>query len=319
MAKYLDPKADLTFKKVFAEHKDLMISFLNAMLPLSEDGQVKSIEYLPAELVPENPLQKDTIVDVRCTDQIGRTFIVEMQMIWTPQFMQRVLLNSSKAYVRQIGKGGDYSDLHPVYSLNLVNDVFRTDTPDYYHDYGILDFKFPDHMIEGMHMIFFELPKFTPHSFSEKRMQVLWLRYLTEIDEKTKEAPKELLDNPETNKALGIVEESAYTEAQINGYDHFWDMVSVERTLMSSATKKGIEQGRQQGMQQGLKQGLQQGMQQGIKEGIQQGMKEGLKQGAEKEKAAIAHNLLSMKMPMDAIAKATGLTEEEIKALSPDS
>ncbi len=28
MAKYLDPKADLTFKKVFGEHKELLISFL---------------------------------------------------------------------------------------------------------------------------------------------------------------------------------------------------------------------------------------------------------------------------------------------------
>lgn len=27
MKKYLDPKADLTFKKVFGEHKDLVISF----------------------------------------------------------------------------------------------------------------------------------------------------------------------------------------------------------------------------------------------------------------------------------------------------
>lgn len=28
--KYLEPKADLTFKKVFGEHADLIISLLNA-------------------------------------------------------------------------------------------------------------------------------------------------------------------------------------------------------------------------------------------------------------------------------------------------
>ena len=33
MSKYLDPKADLTFKKVFGEHRDLVVSFLNALLP----------------------------------------------------------------------------------------------------------------------------------------------------------------------------------------------------------------------------------------------------------------------------------------------
>ena len=30
--KYLDPKADLTFKKVFGEHPDLVTSLLNALL-----------------------------------------------------------------------------------------------------------------------------------------------------------------------------------------------------------------------------------------------------------------------------------------------
>ena len=36
--KYLNPKADLTFKLVFGEHKDLAMSFLNALLPLAEEG-----------------------------------------------------------------------------------------------------------------------------------------------------------------------------------------------------------------------------------------------------------------------------------------
>ena len=33
--KYLDPKADLTFKRVFGEHPDLVMSLLNALLPIS--------------------------------------------------------------------------------------------------------------------------------------------------------------------------------------------------------------------------------------------------------------------------------------------
>ncbi len=34
MPKYLDPKADLTFKKIFGQHKHLVMSLLNALLPL---------------------------------------------------------------------------------------------------------------------------------------------------------------------------------------------------------------------------------------------------------------------------------------------
>lgn len=56
--KYLDPRADLTFKRVFGEHPDLVISLLNALLPLDKDHLIKSVEYIPIELVPDNPLKK---------------------------------------------------------------------------------------------------------------------------------------------------------------------------------------------------------------------------------------------------------------------
>lgn len=127
--RYLNPKADLTFKKVFGEHPDLVASFLNALLPFdSPEERIEHVEYLPSELVPQTPLRKNSIVDVRCKDKRGRQFIVEMQMVWSSEFKQRVLFNASKAYVRQIAGGEDYELLQPVYSLNLVNDIFEPGT-----------------------------------------------------------------------------------------------------------------------------------------------------------------------------------------------
>ena len=129
--KYLNPKADLTFKLVFGEHPDLVMSLLNALLPLPEDGQIESVEYLTPEMVPENPTKKDSIVDVRCKDQQGRQFIVEMQLYWNEEFKRRVLLNASKAIVRQLDQGQDYSLIQPVYCLSLVNDkAFDYETDD---------------------------------------------------------------------------------------------------------------------------------------------------------------------------------------------
>ena len=49
--KYLNPKADLIFKLVFGEHEDLMMSLLNALLPLDSDGQITSLEYVTPEMV----------------------------------------------------------------------------------------------------------------------------------------------------------------------------------------------------------------------------------------------------------------------------
>lgn len=250
MERYLDPKADLTFKKVFGEHPDLARSFLNALLPLEVGEEIERIEYLPAELVPENPLRKNSIVDVRCRDNQGRQFIVEMQMAWSPEFQQRVLFNAAKAYVRQLGKGLDYSLLEPVYSLNLVNDVIDPALPGYYHSYRMVHEACSDRVIEGLRLVFVELPKFTPHSFGEKRMHVLWLRYLTEIGDQTVSVSSDLRNDPEVGKALSEIRASAFTDAELAAYDKFWDQVSVEVTLYNSGERKGRAEGRAEGERQ---------------------------------------------------------------------
>lgn len=281
--RYLNPKADLTFKRVFGEHPDLVMSFLNALLPLQREEYITDIEYLPSEMVPDNPLRKNSIVDVRCKDNKGRHFIVEMQMIWSPEFKQRVLFNASKAYVRQMGAGEKYDLLQPVYSLNLVNDVFEPDLEEYYHYYRMVHVEHSERVINGLQLVFVELPKFTPHTYSEKKMEVLWLRYLTEIDEKTTKVPEELLENPEIKKAVTVLEESAFTPEQLLGYEKFWDIISVEKTLISSAERKGLEKGKAE--------------------------------GRIAEKYEIARNMKSANIPIESIMQFTNLSKEEIEKL----
>ena len=305
--RYLDPKADLTFKKVFGEHPALVISLLNALLPFeTEDEKIESVEYLPIELVPDTPLKKNSIVDVRCRDKRGRIFIVEMQMIWSPAFMHRVLFNASKAYVRQIDKNEKFELLQPVYSLNLVDDIFLPDVEEYYHDYRIVHMEHSDKVIEGLRFIFVELPKFKPHSFSEKKMQVLWLRYLTEVDEKTRVVPQELMDVPEIKMAVEQLEESAFNDAQLWGYDDFWDAVRVEKTLVSDVQNKYRE-----GMEQGIKQGVEQGIKQGVEQGIKQGIEQGIKQG----KIDTALRMLQKGYTVNDVCDITGLERNVVSGL----
>ena len=285
--KYLNPRADLTFKRIFGEHPDLVISLLNALLPLKAGEEITEIEYLPSELVPDNPLRKFSIVDVRCRDMQGRHFWVEMQMLWSPEFRQRVLFNASKAYVRQLDTGEGYGLLQPVYSLNLVNEVFEPELQGYYHHYAMVHVEHTDRIIEGLQLIFVELPKFTPHTYAEKRMHILWLRFLTEINETTRTIPEELLEAPEIKKALTVLEESAFTDAELAGYEHFWDGISVEKTLYNSAIRRGLAEGKA----------------------------EGLAEGKAKEQRLIAANLKKQGIDIETIAQCTGLSVEEIDKL----
>ena len=242
--KYLNPKADVTFKRIFGEHEELVMSLLNALLPLDEGKRIEHVEYLPAELVPENPLKKNSVVDVRCRETGGRHFIVEMQMNWNNEFKRRVILNASKAVVKQLNKGEDYTLLQPVWALNLINDVgFDAGPDEFYHDYAIVNVNHTDRHIEGLRFVFVELPKFKPQTIKEKKMAVLWLKFLTEIDESTEEVDAELLENPDTAQALQILEKSAYDDSQLYAYEYFWDAVVNERVAIEGGYKRGMADG----------------------------------------------------------------------------
>ena len=308
MAKYLDPKAGVTFKKVFGEHKNLVISLLNALLPLDDGKKVETIEYLPSELVPETPLGKNTIVDVRCEETGGRKFIVEMQMEWRANFRQRVLLNASKAYVRQLPKGNEFNLLQPVYSLNLVNEVFEPDMEEYYHYYRLVHYLHSDKVLEGLHIVLVELPKFRAKNLTEKKMRVLWLRFLTEIGEATKKAPQDLVDDPHVNEALEIVEESALSDAERAAYDGFWDRVSREATKAAEMREKEAE----------MKAALAKLDAATVERDAEKARADAAtveRDAAVEKLRQTARNLKALNLTTEQIAAATGLADDEIERL----
>ena len=243
MAHYLDPKNDLVFKRIFGEHPHLLISFLNALMPLSAGQEIISIEYLPSELVPDNPAKRDSIVDVRCIDNFSRQFIVEMQMYWSPAFGGRMLFNASKAFSRQIEKGDDYKLLQPVYGLGIINDVFDRETDKYYHHYQIVNRENTDEIIKGLEFVILELPKFVPQTIMEKQMTALWLRFLKEIKTHTSDIPEELMANKDICEALQICEVSGFTEDELAAYERYWDAVSREKSYLSASREEGFEKG----------------------------------------------------------------------------
>jgi predicted transposase/invertase (TIGR01784 family) len=253
MAHYLDPKNDLTFKRVFGEHKHLCMSLINSMLPLEKP--IVSIEYQTGELIPTlTDVLRNTIVDVRCTDSDHRQFIVEMQMYWSESFKSRVLLNASKAYVMQLDKAKDFELLQPVYALNFVNDTFDKSPEmanEYYHYYKIVNVNNTERQIKGLEFLFLELPKFAPQNRAEKKLHELWMRFLTEINEHTLNAPNELLNNELTCEAIGYMERAAYTKEQLEAYDKWKIAAMTERSALKDARNEGIIEGKIKGIIEG--------------------------------------------------------------------
>jgi predicted transposase/invertase (TIGR01784 family) len=241
MTNYLDPKNDLLFKKIFGEHKELLISFLNSLLPLG-DREIKEIEYLSPEQVPDTPLGKNSIVDVRCTDNTNRMFIVEMQMEWSNIFRKRLLVNGSKAVIKQIEKKKiddrvkKFSELEPVYVLAVINGIF-SEGIDWHHHLQIISPKNPDVVIEGLDYILLELPKFKPETWTlaEKKTAILWLRFRKEIEGYREKIPKDLESNKLISSDIEMCKESALSPEERDLYERYQDGVRWQASI------KGLE------------------------------------------------------------------------------
>lgn len=119
-------------------------------------------------------------------------------------------------------------------------------------------------------------------------MAVLWLKFLTEINEDTTQVPQELLDNPETSKALETVEESALTKEERLAYDDFWDKLGAERLLFIDSNRISHEEGKA----------------------------EGIIEGKTNEKIDTAKRLLAMGLTPEQVAKGTELPLDEVLKLA---
>jgi predicted transposase/invertase (TIGR01784 family) len=298
----LDPKSDLVFKKIFGQHPELMKSFLNSLLRLPEGRQIKEITYLTPEQAPRIPSMKNTIVDVKCTDNKGHIFIVEMQMSWSASFFKRFLFGASKAYVQQLNRGYTYTTLCPVYGLAILNSVFEKEDPEWYHHYRLLKAEKLDKPLEGLELIFCELPKFTATTWVEKKMGALWLRFLKELPY-LESIPEEFQESPELLHALELTQESSYTKAELEAYDQYLDAVRVAGTIQEDAHNEGEKLGLEKGKAEGEKLGLEKGKVEGKAEGIVEG------------KLEVAKKLLSTGMGVDGVCDITGLSEDVVKGL----
>jgi hypothetical protein len=93
-----------------------------------------------------------------------------------------------------------------VYGSGLIASIFDKETPQWYRHYQLVNSGDPAEAIEHLQLVFIELPKFPVHSPEEKKLRILWLRFLREINEKTEIVDPELLLVPEISEAVHLSE-----------------------------------------------------------------------------------------------------------------
>ena len=77
--KYLDPKADLTFKKIFGNHPDRLKNLLNTLQSLNEDELIQLQQYLPT--TEELEISGFTDAELRAYDKFWDSVSVERTLL----------------------------------------------------------------------------------------------------------------------------------------------------------------------------------------------------------------------------------------------
>ena len=77
--KYLDPKADLTFKKIFGNHPDRLKTLLNTLQSLNEDELIRQQQNLPT--TEELEISGFTDAELRAYDKFWDSVSVERTLL----------------------------------------------------------------------------------------------------------------------------------------------------------------------------------------------------------------------------------------------
>ena len=248
VSKYLDPKNDLAFKKIFGQekHKDIPISFLNAVFNLKGKNEIVDLEFLNITQPPEIQARKESIVDVLVKDQRGSKYIIEMQVAKIQGFEKRAQFYAAKTYCSHFNIGGEYIDLKKVIFLAITSYIVFPDKNDYKSDHVILDRKTLENDLKDFSFTFVELPKFEKTAEELETLEDKWYYFLKHAEE-SNEIEQPLLENAKIKAAYDVLERTRWSEKELQLYEAIAMAIADAKGAIKAAALEGLEKGMKKG------------------------------------------------------------------------
>jgi predicted transposase/invertase (TIGR01784 family) len=276
--RYINPLTDFGFKRLFGTepHKDLLIDFLNVLLP--PNHRIQDLTYRNSENVGNTPLDRKAIFDIYCQSIQGEHFIVEIQKAKQNYFKDRSVYYTSFP-IQEQGQKGDWNyKLSPVYAVGILDFIFD----DHKDDSTILHLvelknKWCEVFYDKLKFIYVELPKFTKtidqlHSHFDKWLFLL--KHLPNLEDQPQTLQEEIFQ-----QLFTIAEIANFSREEQNAYENSLKYYRDLKNVVDTSREVGREEGR------------------------------------EEERQEIALNLLRDEVPVAVIARCTGLSIEEVQQL----
>jgi hypothetical protein len=250
---FADMKNDFVFRRIFATHPDILRRLLNDLLDRRDAQTIVSLEYLPREQLPLAEGAKFSILKVRCKDRAGTMFVVEMQLIHHPGFINRVVYNACKAYAGQLKAGGWYTELTDVVAISICDFELWPDAQQERQKLPLVPMLSRWNMVEqgskhhGLLQVqyaFLELPKM-PAGRPEEPGAGLWAWLFVHAPELT-EVPADLPPGPYVD-ALELANQARFTVAELQAYEKTRDEIRQVLEIAAARFSEGLAAGELKG------------------------------------------------------------------------
>ena len=298
LSKFLDPKNDVAFRKIFGteKNKDILIHFLNDMITFKERSPIKEVTFLKTIQDPETAALKTSIVDILCKDEKGNTYIVEMQVAKEKGFEKRAQYYASKAYISQVNNGGAYRDLKEVIFLAIADFTMFPQKSAYKSDHVILDRNSHENDLKDFSFTFLELPKFNKDIDQLSNMTEKWAYFFKHAESASLEDTMKLIGDDEImKKAYMQLDRVSWNDTELLTYDQAEKYEGAYRASMALQFDEGVAKG--------------------LTEGLAKGLAQGLTEGRTEEKTEIARKMMEEKIEISVITAVTGLSANQLKTL----
>ena len=282
MAKYINPFTDVGFKRIFGQElsKPLLLDFLNSLF--EGEKRIVNLTFLDKEQPALFEEDRSLIYDIYCETDEGEKIIVEMQNKSQPFFKNRSIYYVSESIARQGERGSSWNyEIDSVYLVAFLNFSPLDFKKQFRTDVVLAEKDTKEQFSDKLRMIYLQLPLFKKEADECENQVERWIY---------------LLKNMETLNRLPWAAQSAVFK-KLESIADVSAMTRAERLQYDEALKKYRDTI-------------------SVFEGVRlEGRMEGNAEGRLEEKIAIARKLKSMGMSISDVSKATGLSEEGIKAL----
>jgi len=239
---------DFAFRKIYGKpgNEICLISLLNAVLQFVDP--VVSVEYLNPFGIKDFETDKLVCVDVKATDQRGRVFIVEIQIVVQSSFAKRAVFYACEAYTDQLRAGQGYGDLKATYSICLLMRNLWNDEQ-LHHQFRLVDRESGRVLEESIEIHTVELAKYNGNAGDVRNASVLeqWAYWIKNSSEHTVEELQELIPGLEFLRATGELNAIREITEEKQMYDAREKASLDIQSNLIDARQEGIKVGEQRG------------------------------------------------------------------------